>query len=132
MKYALKKLYLRISLGRGPRLEPHIAHGVRVRMGMVLSCNYRPNDGLCGVITNPLGVVEWASADLWLRHQFQLWPHNSGRKSFPVPHPDKQPCEAYFLAQHTHQMWDGEYGQMRLSLAKHLLDAATRDLGIKR
>lgn len=129
--YALKKLYLRISLGRGPKLPPHIAHTVRVRLGLVLSGSYRPKFGLCSVVkaNGQLTRDDLLILNLWLKHQFKLWPHNTGEECYPVPHPSLDPAYA-FLTTPSH--WDGEYGRMRLNLAKHLLDAATRDLGIKR
>lgn len=127
--YALKKLWLRLSLGRGPRLPPQLAHRVRVRMGLVLSGSLRGDSGLCVIAKDGL---DWRNDDRatvgdWLDHQFKLWPNSTDSVSFPVPHPTLSPQDAYYQC----DMWAGEYGAMRLNLAKHLLDAATRNLGIK-
>lgn len=128
--YALKKLWLRLSHGRGPKLPPHIAHTVRVRLGLVLSGSYRPDFGLCAIVK---GSGQLTRDDLlllnpWLKHQFKLWPHNTGEECYPVPHPSLDPGYAYLTAI---SHWAGAYGRMRLNLAEHLLHASTTDLGIK-
>jgi hypothetical protein len=128
--YALKKLWLRMSLGRGPRLPPQLAHHVRVRMDMVLLApQLKATAGLCAQlqIGHPQLRGNSSTVLIWLRHQFKLWPHNSGCATFPVPHRTLDPVTAYCKE----NMWAGEYGAMRLNLAKHLLAAAERDMGIK-
>lgn len=60
----------------------------------------------------------YAEAEYLMEELFQEWPEFSGSWTFPVPCPKGQALSAAFNGS---DMWSGEYGEKRWSLAEFLL-----------
>ena len=85
--------------------------------------------GLC----RELRVADDWSDDL-VDSIFETWEHFSGSHAYPVPNPsapgDEDEAEAIFDSFIAGEGFLGEYGELRLKLAQHLLEALQERFGV--
>ena len=75
--------------------------------------------GLCHTLYTNLGV----EADFEVYKIYPEWPKFSGDRNFPVPCPDGGDPEFRFRdSQFLGDLYDGEYGALRLELAQFIAD----------
>lgn len=52
------------------------------------------------------------------RNMVEEWEHYSGSVDYPVPHP-KREIDPFVMYEYTENLWEGEYGRLRIELLKH-------------
>lgn len=77
----------------------------------VLSRDIKPEKGLCSTCALS------SSLDI-----FKSWTHYSGNPKYPVPsvNADMSPIDIFNISFGYTKMYEGEYGELRMSLARHV------------
>ena len=98
--------------------------------------------GLCGLTWLLLGGrhhqvgedISMPGVSYLIGQLAKSWPHFSGNAHFPVPDPDLIPgtpgrgIKSEQIFRNTIHMWQGSYGEMRISLLNHCITALTSEL----
>lgn len=98
-----------------------------------VECGAQPDGGICYQVESGyselLGDRIPSYVKLWLEHKvaaFQSWPQFSGSDEYPVPATSKYAMNGrspgVFGQYHNFPRWVGEQRDLRLSLARHLIE----------
>lgn len=81
------------------------------------------NEGICGNVDRIIaGSI--LNKEICFYSCFVTWPHFSGSYSYPVPDPEK--CMDSDAAFYQNNKWEGTYGELRLDLARHILQEISK------
>ena len=107
-------------------MDKRIIRNVLEALYSVRECVPERAYGLCGnlELAKPTDPSEEVARDEWLKDGFRSWPHFSGDRHYPVPHP----LGAVSGFTRTPDLWDGSYGELRKDLMRFLIQRAERQL----